>query len=89
MRIPYLTQSRLAQFAKIPLKTIKGCRAAQYGEFRRNLKDPTSVRVSISVYSLTNHFNPSSIHANAVDPQFGLFFSQNKRRFRVDFDLVF
>jgi carboxypeptidase family protein/TonB-dependent receptor-like protein len=57
--------------------------------FKRTLKDPTSVRVSISVYNMTNHFNPTSIHANVADPQFGLFFGQNKRRFRVDFDLVF
>jgi hypothetical protein len=57
--------------------------------FKRTLKDPTSVRVSISVYNMTNHFNPTSVHANVADPQFGLFFGENKRRFRVDFDLVF
>src|SRR5215475_5536313 len=57
--------------------------------FKRKLKDPTSVRVSVSFYNLTNHFNPTSIHANVIDPQFGLFFGQNKRRFRVDFDLIF
>lgn len=57
--------------------------------FKRKLNDPTSVRVSVSVYNLTNHFNPPSIHNNIADPQFGLFFGQNKRRFRVDFDLIF
>jgi hypothetical protein len=57
--------------------------------FKRKLKDPTSVRLSVSFYNLTNHFNPTSVRANIVDPQFGLFFGQNKRRFRVDFDLVF
>jgi hypothetical protein len=57
--------------------------------FKRKLKDPTSVRVSVSFYNLTNHFNATAVHANIADPQFGLFFGQNKRRFRVDFDLVF
>lgn len=57
--------------------------------FNRELKDPTSVRVSVSIYNLTNHFNPPSVHNNLADPQFGLFFGQNKRRFRVDFDLIF
>ncbi|HKQ72758.1 MAG TPA: TonB-dependent receptor [Blastocatellia bacterium] len=57
--------------------------------FNRKLKDPTSVRVSVSFYNLTNHFNATAVHANIADPQFGLFFGQNKRRFRVDFDLVF
>ncbi|MGH9765801.1 MAG: TonB-dependent receptor [Blastocatellia bacterium] len=57
--------------------------------FKRTLKNPTSVRVSVSFYNLTNHFNAPSVHSNIADPQFGLFFGQNKRRFRVDFDLVF
>ena len=57
--------------------------------FKRKLKDPTSVRVSVSFYNLTNHFNATATHSNIADPQFGLFFGQNKRRFRVDFDLIF
>jgi hypothetical protein len=47
------------------------------------------VRVSVSIYNMTNHFNPSAVRANVADPQFGLFFGENRRRFRVDFDLVF
>jgi hypothetical protein len=57
--------------------------------FKRDLKNPTSVRVSVSFNNLTNHFNPTSVHANVADPQFGLFFGQNKRRFRLDLDLIF
>jgi hypothetical protein len=57
--------------------------------FKRDLKNPTSVRVSVSFNNLTNRFNPTSVHANVADPQFGLFFGQNKRRFRLDFDLIF
>lgn len=57
--------------------------------FGRKLQDPYAVKVSFSVYNLTNHFNPPSLHNNIADPQFGLFFGQNKRRFRLDFDIVF
>lgn len=57
--------------------------------FGARLQDKYSVRVSVSVFNLTNHFNPPSLHNNAGDPQFGLFFGQNKRRFRLDFDIIF
>jgi len=57
--------------------------------FRLKLQDIYSVRVSVSVFNLTNHFNPPSLHNNVDDPQFGLFFGQNKRRFRLDFDIIF
>ncbi|MDX2033576.1 MAG: carboxypeptidase regulatory-like domain-containing protein [Blastocatellia bacterium] len=57
--------------------------------FGKKLQDRYSVRLSLSVYNLTNHFNPPSLHNNTGDPQFGLFFGQNKRRFRVDFDVIF
>lgn len=56
---------------------------------RFKLNDPYSVRVSFSIYNLTNHFNPPTLHNNIADPQFGLFFGQNKRRFRLDFDIIF
>lgn len=57
--------------------------------FRYKLQDPTSVRVSFSVFNLTNHFNPTTLRNNIADPQYGLFFGQNKRRWRVDFDIIF
>src|SRR5262245_26379486 len=57
--------------------------------FRLKLQDKYSARVSVSIFNLTNHFNPPSLHNNIDDPQFGLFFGQNKRRFRLDFDIIF
>jgi hypothetical protein len=88
---PYSDKTRFPKFFSLDARFIREFEINDVvrNMFKRKLKDPTSVRVSISVYNLTNHFNPSSIHANVVDPQFGLFFGQNKRRFRVDFDLVF
>jgi carboxypeptidase family protein/TonB-dependent receptor-like protein len=88
---PYSDKTRFPKFFSLDARFIREFEINKVVQnmFKRKLKDPTSVRVSISVYNVTNHFNPSSVHANVFDPQFGLFFGQNKRRFRVDFDLVF
>jgi hypothetical protein len=48
-----------------------------------------AVRLSVSGYNLTNHFNPEAFHNNAADPAFGLFFGQRGRRFTADFDVIF
>jgi hypothetical protein len=48
-----------------------------------------TVRLSVSGYNLTNHFNPEAFHNNAADPAFGLFFGQRGRRFTADFDVLF
>jgi hypothetical protein len=53
------------------------------------VNDKYSIRVSLSGFNLTNHFNPPSLHNNIADPQFGLFFGQNTRRIRLDFDVLF
>jgi hypothetical protein len=88
---PYSDKTRFPKFFSLDARFIREFEINKVVQnmFKRKLKDPTSVRVSISVYNLTNHFNPSSIHANVFDPKYGLFFGENKRRFRVDFDLVF
>jgi hypothetical protein len=48
-----------------------------------------SVRLSLSAFNLTNHFNPEAVHANIADPAFGYFFGHRGRRFTVDFDFLF
>ncbi len=48
-----------------------------------------SVRLSLSDFNLTNHFNPEAVHYNAADGAFGLFFGQRSRRFTADFDVLF
>jgi hypothetical protein len=53
------------------------------------LNNKYSLRVSLSGFNITNHFNPPSLHNNIADPQFGLFFGQNSRRIRLDFDVLF
>jgi hypothetical protein len=48
-----------------------------------------TVRLSVSGYNLTDHFNPEAFHNNVADPAFGLFFGQRGRRFTADFDVLF
>ncbi|MGH9833261.1 MAG: TonB-dependent receptor [Blastocatellia bacterium] len=88
---PYSDKTRFPSFFSLDARFIREFEINRPVEklFKRKLKDPTFVRVSVSFYNLTNHFNPPAVHNNIADPQFGLFFGQNKRRFRVDFDLIF
>jgi len=48
-----------------------------------------SVRLSVSGFNLTNHFNPEALHANVADPAYGFFFGHRGRRFTADFDVLF
>jgi hypothetical protein len=48
-----------------------------------------TIRLSISSFNLTNHFNPEAVHANIADPAYGLFFGDRHRRFTADFDVLF
>jgi hypothetical protein len=48
-----------------------------------------TVRLSVSSYNLSNHFNPEALHNNVDDPAYGLFFGHRGRRFTGDFDVLF
>ena len=48
-----------------------------------------AVRLSLSSFNLTNHFNPEAVHRNIADPAYGLFFGHRGRRFTADFDVLF
>jgi hypothetical protein len=48
-----------------------------------------AVRLSVSGYNLSNHFNPEAFHNNIADPAYGVFFGQRQRRFTFDFDVLF
>ncbi len=48
-----------------------------------------AVRLSVSGYNLSNHFNPEALHNNVADPAYGVFFGQRQRRFTFDFDVLF
>jgi Carboxypeptidase regulatory-like domain/TonB-dependent Receptor Plug Domain len=53
------------------------------------LSDKYTLRLSARGLNLTNHFNPLAVHSNIADPQFGAFFGNHRRRFLVDFDVIF
>jgi hypothetical protein len=53
------------------------------------LSDKYTVRLSVSGFNVTNHFNPLQAHSNIADPAYGVFFGNHKRRFRLDFDVIF
>ncbi|MGE0129235.1 MAG: carboxypeptidase regulatory-like domain-containing protein [Blastocatellales bacterium] len=53
------------------------------------VNDKYSLRFAVSGFNLTNHFNALDVHANTADPQFGAFFGNYRRRFRVDFDVIY
>lgn len=48
-----------------------------------------TLRFSLSGFNLTNHFNALAVHSNVADPEYGVFFGNYRRRFRIDFDVVF
>ena len=56
-------------------------------DFQLNAK--YAVRLTVRGLNLTNRFNPLAVHANAADPDFGRFFGNYSRRFRLDFDILF
>jgi hypothetical protein len=47
------------------------------------------VRLAVSAFNLTNHFNPEVVHNNVADPAYGYFFGHRGRRFTLDFDFLF
>ena len=48
-----------------------------------------TVRLSLTAFNMTNHFNALDVHANTADPQYGIFFGNYHRRYRGDFEFVF
>ena len=53
------------------------------------VNDKYSLRLSVSGFNVTNHFNPLQVHSNIEDPAYGVFFGSHRRRFRLDFDVIF
>ena len=47
------------------------------------------IRLSVTGYNLTNHFNALAVHDNVADPQYGTFFGNYHRHYRFDFEIVY
>ena len=52
-------------------------------------RDKYTLRFAVSVFNMTNHFNPTEVHANVGDPLCGVFIGNYKRGFMGDFDVLF
>ena len=88
---PYSEVDVLQQYGGIPYSTrfpnFLSADARVWRDFKVNPK--YSVRLSVSSFNLTNHFNPEATHRNNADPAYGLFFGERHRRFTADFDVLF
>jgi hypothetical protein len=88
---PYLATDAAQNYVGIPNQTRYPGFVSLDSRFSKDIKvsPKYTVRVSVSAFNLTNHFNPEAVHANIADPLSGLFFGQRGRRFTLDFDVVF
>jgi hypothetical protein len=76
---PFSRQDRFPDFFSVDGRMLK--------DFKVNPK--YTLRLSVSGFNLSNHFNALSVHANTGDPQYGVFFGNYKVRYRADFDVLF
>jgi hypothetical protein len=77
--VPNSNSTRFPSFFSADARLVKQVRvSAKY-----------ALRFSVTGFNLTNHFNALAVHANDADPQYGVFFGNYHRRYRLDFDVVF
>jgi Carboxypeptidase regulatory-like domain len=88
---PYVTTDAAQNYVGIPnqnrFPNFFSADARVSKDFKVNPK--YTVRLSVSSFNLTNHFNPEAFHNNTGDPAYGLFFGQRGRHFTADFDVIF
>jgi hypothetical protein len=88
---PYVQVNASQQYSGVPNSTRYPDFFSIDSRFSKDLKvNPKySVRLSVTGFNLTNHFNPEQVHNNTADPAFGYFFGHRGRRFTADFDFLF
>ena len=88
---PYSSLDALQHYAGIPNQDsfphFLSADARLWKDIRLNPK--YSVRLSVTGFNLTNHFNPEALHWNTADPAYGYFFGQRGRHLTMDFDVLF
>jgi len=77
--VPYGDRSRFPEFFSADARFSK--------DFKVNSK--YSLRLSLTGFNLTNHFNALAVHDNIADAQYGVFFGNWHRRYRFDFEVLF
>ncbi|MBZ5577364.1 MAG: TonB-dependent receptor [Acidobacteriia bacterium] len=88
---PYVVTDAAQNYAGIPNQNRYPNFFSADSRFSKDFKvNPKyTVRLSISSFNLTNHFNPEALHTNIADPAYGFLFGQRGRRFTADFDVLF
>jgi len=88
---PYASVDAAQNYVGIPNQTRFGDFFSLDSRVSKDIKvnDKYSLRLSVSGFNVTNHFNPLQVHSNIDDPAYGVFFGNHKRRFRLDFDVIF
>ncbi len=88
---PYIVTDAAQNYADVPNRNrfpaFWSADARVMRDFKVNAK--YTVRLSLSGFNLTNHFNPEAVHWNTGDPLYGVFFGHRGRRFTGDFDVLF
>ncbi len=76
--VPYADSTRFPPFFSADTRFTKDVKVKKY-----------TLRISLSVFNATNHFNALAVHDNLADPSCGVFFGNYPRRYRGDFEVVF
>jgi Carboxypeptidase regulatory-like domain len=77
--IPYSDATRFPDFFSADARLMKDLKVnAKY-----------TLRVSLTGFNLSNHFNALAVHNNIADPQYETFFGNYHRRYRFDFEVLF
>jgi hypothetical protein len=77
--VPYSNSTRFPNFFSADTRFLKDLK----------LSPKYTLRVSLSAFNVTNHFNALAVHPNIADPAYGIFFGNFQRRYRGDLEVLF
>jgi carboxypeptidase family protein len=88
---PFLATDAVQNYAGVPYQNRFPNFFSVDSRFSKDIKvNPKyTVRLSVSGFNLSDHFNPEALHTNIADPAYGFLFGQRGRRFTADFDVLF
>jgi Carboxypeptidase regulatory-like domain len=88
---PYAVTDAMQQYVGVPYQQRFPHFFSADSRFSKDLKVSAkyAVRLSLSLFNMTDHFNPEGLHTNIADPAFGSYLGQRGRRYTVDFDVLF
>jgi len=79
LRLPSRPQPRFPRYFALDLRAAKDLQVSK----------KYAVRLALSMLNLTNHVNPLDVFSNSGDPRYGKFFGNCRRRFLLDFDVLY